>query len=237
MKPARKSRNLSRTKVERGTLPRHWQEEILRCWLNWLLDPAFSTTLRSSDTNARLRKLRAQITRLKKMPVSFVDEDGSFYISKAVASLENEEKHLLVERRTRTYECGFFGRTAPKELGNIELAERFGVSFFLLRRLKPTENPYSVLQKELESRQIFSTAKAIQMKERRLEANIRAGRHMPWPEILRYQYRCFKYFSGMNIWFGRSTGLPPVGYLKKCLTLTVHEMDLLRSLVTSVEIS
>lgn len=200
------------------------------------MDPAFSTTLRSSDTNARLRRVRREIARLKNIDGCFVDENSSFYTDKAVANLEAEEKHLLSERRNHTYECRFFGRTARKELGNVEGAERFGASFFIIRSLRPTENPYDVLQKDLASREVFLSSKAIQMRVRRLERKIRAGQHMTWHQILQHQYRCFKYFSGMNLWLSRFKGLPPVGYLRKCLTLTGHEMNLLRSLVAGAEI-
>src|SRR5271169_5188112 len=130
MKYARKSRNFSPRKMSRATLRLDWQEEILRDWLNYLLDRAFSTTLRPSDTNARLRAARREIARLKKMGGCFVDEDGSLYTSKAIAHLEEEEKHLLCETRYRTYGCRLFSRTASKELGNVEGAERFAVSVF-----------------------------------------------------------------------------------------------------------
>jgi ribosomal protein L29 len=120
MKCPRKSRNFSQRKMRRAVLPRYQQEEILRDWLNYLLDPAFSTTLRSSDTDSRLRGVRREIARLKSIDGCFVDENGSLYTGKAIANLEEEEEHLLCEKRNRTYECGFFGRTAPKELGNVE---------------------------------------------------------------------------------------------------------------------
>jgi hypothetical protein len=235
MKAARK-RNISQRKMRRAVLPRHWQEELLRDWLNCLLDPAFSTALRSSDTNARLRGIRREIARLKNMDGCFVDEDGSFYTGKAVAILEGQEKHLLSERKNRTYECKVLGRTARKELGNVEGAERFGVSVFITYSLRPTENPYDVLQEDLETREVFIESKAIQMRVRRLERKIRTGQHMTWHQILQYQYRCYKYFTGINLWFSRFKGLPPVGYLRKCLTLTSHEMNMLESLVARAEI-
>jgi hypothetical protein len=231
MKSAPKSRNFSQRKMRRGVLPGHGQEEILRAWWNYLLDSAFSTTLRSSDTNARLRGTRAEIARLKNMECGFVDEAGSFYIAKAVSNLEKEEKHLLSESGSRTYECKFFGRTARRELGNVEEAERFGISVFIIRRLRPTENPYDVLQEALATKKVFVSSKAIQMRVRRLERKIPEGRHMAWHQILEYQYRCYKYFAGMSLWTGRSTGFPPVGYLRQCLTLTGPEMNMLRSLV------
>src|ERR1700719_1377515 len=155
MKSARKSRNFSQRKMRRAVLPSLGQEEILRDWLNYLLDPAFSTTLRSSDTNARLRRARREIARLKNMDGCFVDEEGFFYSGKAVANLEDEEKHLRSERRSRTYECRFFGRTARKELGNVEGAERFGVSVLIIRSLRPRENPYDVLHDDLATRRVF----------------------------------------------------------------------------------
>jgi hypothetical protein len=102
MNPPRKSRNFSRRKTRRAVLLRHRQEEILRDWLNYLLDPVFSTTLRSSDTNARLGRVRREIARLKSIDGCFVDEHGCFYTSKAVANLEEEEKHLLSVRKNRT---------------------------------------------------------------------------------------------------------------------------------------
>jgi len=203
---------------------RRQQEEVLRGWLNYLLDPAFSTTLGSSDTNARLRRARQVIAHLKSIDGGFVDEHGSFYTCKAVANLEEEEKHLLSERRNRTYGCRFFDRTAPKELGNVEAAERFGVSVLIVRNLTPTKNPYEVLQEDLATRGVFLSSKAVQMRVRRLERKVRAGQHMAWHQILQYQYRCYKYFLEMNLWLSRCKGLPPVGYLRKWLTLTVHEM-------------
>jgi hypothetical protein len=231
MKSPRKSRNFSQRKMRRAVLPRHLREEILQNWLNYLLDPAFSTTLRSSDTNARLRRARQEITHLRSVDGCFVDEHGSFYICKAVANLKEEEKHLLSERRNRTYECRFLGRTAPKELGNVEGAERLGVSFFIIRNLRPTENPYDVLQEDLATRKVFVTSKAIQMRVRRLERKLQGGQHMTWHQVLQHQYRCYKYFLGMNLWLSRFKGLPPVGYLRECLTLTGHEMNMIRSLL------
>ena len=221
--------------MRRAVLPHHWQEETLRDWLNYLLDQAFATTLRSSDTNARLRRVRREIARLKNIDGCFVDEDGSFYTGKAVANLEEEEKHLLSERRNRTYECRFFGRTAGKELGNVEGAERFGVSVLIIRSLRPTENPYEVLQADLATRKVFVSSKAIQMRMRRLERKIRARQHLVWHQILQHQYRCYKYFLGMNHWLSRFKGFPPVGYLRKCLTLTGPEMKMLKSLVAGAE--
>jgi hypothetical protein len=234
MKSPRKSRNISHRKMRRAVLRRR-QEEILRDWLNYLLGLAFCTTLRSQETNARLRRARREIARLKSIDGCFVDEHGCFYTSKAVANLEEEEKHLLSERRYRTCECRFFGRTAPKKLGNVEGAERFGVSVFIIHNLRPGENPYDVLQEDLATRTVFIMSKAIQMKVRRLERKIRAGQHMTWHQILQYQYRCYKYFLGMNIWLSRFQGLPPVGYLRKCLTLTGREMNLLRRLLVDAD--
>jgi hypothetical protein len=231
MSAARKSRNFSQRKMRRSVLPRQGREEILRNWLNYLLDPAFCTTLRSSDTNARLRGVRREITRLKNIDGCFVDQEGSLYTGKAVANLEEEEKHLLSEKGSRSYECRFFGRRAGKELGNVEGAERFGASVLIIRSLRPTESPYDVLQKDLAVRKVFLTSKAIQMRVRRLEGKIRAGQHTTWHRILQYQYQCYKYFSGMNLWLSRFTGFPPVGYLRKCLTLTRREMNMIRSLV------
>jgi hypothetical protein len=230
MKTAR-NRNISQPRMRRAVLPPHWQEELLRDWLNCLLDPAFSTALRSSDTNARLRRVRGEIARLKNMDSCFVDEDGSFYTGKAVAILEGQEKHLLSERKNRTYECKVLGRTARKELGNVEGAERLAVSVFITRSLRPTQNPYDVLHEDLATREVFIESKAIQMRVRRLERKIRAGQHMTWHQILQYQYRCYKYFIGVNLWFSRFTGFPPLGYLRKCLRLTRHEMNMLRSLL------
>lgn len=235
MNSPRKSRNFSQRKMRRALLPRHRQEEILRDWLNYLLDPAFSTTLRSSDTNARLREVRREIAHLKNMEGCFVDEDGSLYTGKAVANLEEEERHLLSERRNRTYESRFFGRTAPKKFGNVEGAERFGVGVLITRSLRPTENPYDVLQADLATRKVFVTSKAIQMRVRRLERKIGAGQHMNWHQILQHQYRCYKYFWGMSLWLRRFKGLPPVGYLRKRLTLTGHELNLLRSLLAGAD--
>jgi hypothetical protein len=229
MKSARESRNFYRGKTRRAVLPRHQQKEILRGWLNCLLDPAFSTTLRPSDTNARLHRVRREIARLKNMDGCFVDEDGSFYTGKA--HLEEEEQRLSCESRSRTYECRFFGRAASKELGNVEGAERFGVSVFIIRSLRPTENPYEVLQEDLATRKVFVTSKAIEMRVRRLERKIRTGQHMTWDQILRHQYWCYKYFFGMNRWLSRFHDVPPVGYLRQCLILTVQEMNLLRGLV------
>jgi hypothetical protein len=168
------------------------------------------------------------------MAVSF-DEEGSFYTGKAVANLEEEEKHLLSEKGSRTYECRFFGRRAGKELGNVEGAERFGVSVLITRSLRPTENPYDVLREDLAARKVFLTSKAIQMRVRRIEGKIRAGQHTTWHRILQYQYQCYKYFSGMNLWLSRFKSFPPVGYLRKCLTLTRHEMKILGSLVAKAE--
>jgi hypothetical protein len=233
MKSPRKSRNFSQRKMRRAVL-RCRQEEILRDWLNYLLDPAFSTTLRSPDTNARLRGVRQEISHLKSIDGCFVDEHGSSYTCKAVANLEEEEKHLLSERRSRTYACRFFGRTAPKELGNVEEAERFGISVLIARNLRPGENPYELLQEELAKGKVV-TSKAIQMRVRRLERKIRAGQHMTWHQILQHQYQCYKYFLGMNLWFSRFNGSPPVGYLRKCLTLTEREMNLLRSLLADAD--
>jgi hypothetical protein len=222
--------------MRRAVLPRHWQEEILQAWLNYLVDPAFSMALRSSDTNARLHRVRGGIARLRKIDGCFPDENGSLYTDKAVANLEAEEKDLLSQRRNRTYGCRFFSRTAPKELGNVEEAERFGISSLIIRSLRPTENPYDVLQKHFASSSVFLTSKAIQMRVRRLEKKIRAGQHFAWFHILQQQYRCFKYFLWMNLWLSTFKGLPPVGYLRKCLTLTGREMNLLRSLVAGAEI-
>ena len=235
MKSPRKSRNFSRRKMRQTVLPGHRQEEILRDWLSYLLNPAFSTKVRPSDTNSRLRRARREIARLKSVGGCFVDENGAFYTGKAVANLEEEEKHLLSESGNRTYECRFFGRTAPKELGNIEGAERFGVSVFITRNLRPTENPYHVLQEDLATRKIFVSSKAIQMRVRRLERKLRAGQHTTWHRILQHQYRCYKYFVGMNLWLSRFKGFPPVGYLRKCVTLTGPEMKMLRSLVAGVK--
>jgi hypothetical protein len=235
MKSPRKSRNFSQRKMRRAVLPRHRQEEILRDWLNYLLGPAFSTTLRSQDTNARLRGARQEIAHVKSIDGCFVDEHGSFYTGKAVANLEEEEKHLVSERRYRTYQSGLFGRTARTELGNVERAERFGVSVFIIRNLRPGENPYDVLQEDLGTRTVFVMSKAIQMRVRRLERKIRAGQHMTWHQILRHQYGSYKYFLGMNLWLSRFQGLPPVGYLRKCLTLTGREMNLLRSLLAEAD--
>lgn len=235
MKSPRKSRSFSQRIMRRAVLPRYQQEEILRDWLNYLLDPAFSTTLRSSDTDSRLRGVRREIARLKSIDGCFVDENGSLYTGKAIANLEEEEKHLLYEKRNRTYECGFFGRTAPNELGNVEGAERFGVSVFIVRNLRPTENPYEVLQEDLATRRVCVTSKAIQMRVRRLERKIRASQHMTWHQILQHQYRCYKYFLGMNLWLSRCKALPPVGYLRKCLTLTGQEMNMLRSLLPGAD--
>jgi hypothetical protein len=217
--------------MRRAVLRRHWREEILRDWLNYLLDPAFSTTLRPSDANSRLRSVRREIAHLKNMDGCFVDEDGCFYTSKAVTNLEEEQKHLLSERRNRTYECRFFSETARKELGNVEGAERFGVSVLIARNLRPTENPYDALQEDIETRKVFVTSKTIQMRVRRLDSKLRAGQHITWDQILQHQYRCYKYLSGMSLWHSRRKGFPTVGYLRKCLTLTGREMNLLRSLV------
>jgi hypothetical protein len=235
MKSSRKSRNFSRGKIRQTVLPGHRQEEILRDWLNYLLNPAFSTTLRSSDTTSRLRRARREIARLKSVDGCFVDENGTFYIGKAVANLEEEEKHLLSESGNRTYECRFFSRTAPKELGNIEGVERFGVSVLITRNLRPTENPYHVLQEDLATRKVFVSSKAIQMRVRRLESKLRAGQHTTWHRILQHQYRCYKYFVGMNLWLSRFKDFPRVGYLRKCLTLTGPEKKMLRSLVARVK--
>jgi hypothetical protein len=172
---------------------------------------------------------------MKSIDGCFVDQHGSFYTGKAVANLAEEEKHLLSERRSHTYGCRFFGRTALKELGNVEVAERFGVSVFIARNLKPTENPCDVLQEDLATRGVFFSSKAIQMRVRRLERKVRAGQHMTWHQILQYQYRCYKYFFGMNVWLSRFKGLPPVAYLRKCLTVTGPEMNMLRSLVAGAE--
>jgi len=234
MKSPRKSRNFSQRKMRRAVLRRR-QEEILRDWLNYLLDPAFSTTLRSPDTNARLRGVRQEISHLKSIDGCFVDEHGSSYTGKAVANLEQEEKHLLSERRNRIYESRFFGRTAPKELGNVEEAERFGIGVLIARNLRPTENPYEVLQEDLAIRKVFITSKAIQMRVRRLERKLQAGQHITWHQILQHQYRSYKYFLGMNLWLSRCKGSPPVGYLRKCLALTGHQMNLLRSLLAHVD--
>ena len=235
MKSPRRSRNISQRKMRRAVLPHHRQEEILRDWLNFLLEPVFSTTVRSSDTNARLRGVRQEIAHLKSIEGCFVDEHGSFYTGKAVANLEQEEKHLLSERRNRSYGCKFFGRTAAKELGNVEGAERFGVSVLIIRNLRPTGNPYEVLQEDLATRRVCVTSKAIQMRVRRLERKIRAGQHMTWHQILQHQYRCYKYFLGMNLWLSRCKGLPPVRYLRKCLSLTGQEMNMLRSLLAGAD--
>lgn len=231
MKSPHKSRNFSQEKMRQTVLRRHWQEETLQDWLNYLLDPAFSTTLRASDTNSRLVRCRREIARLKRIDGCFVDEHGSFYSHNAVANLEEEEKHLLSELRNRTYECRFVGRRAPKELGNVEEAERFGISVVIAHNFRPTENPYDVLQEHLANRKVFVSSKAIQMRVRRLERKLQAGQHMTWHQILQHQYRCYKYFSGMNLWFSRFKRLPPVRYLRKCLTLTGREMNMLRSLV------
>lgn len=217
--------------MRRAVLPRHGQEEILQGWSSYLLDPAFTTTLRPSDTSARLRGVRRDIARLKNADGRFVDEDGSFYTVKAVANLEEEEKHLLSETRYRTYECGVFGRTARKELGDVEAAERFGVSVLINRSLRPAENPYKVLQKDLETRKVFVASEAILMRVRRLETKIRAGQHLTWHQIVQYQYLSYKYFVGINLWQSRCIDFPPVGYLRKCLTLTRREVNMLRSLV------
>ncbi len=223
--------------MRRAVLQSHWREDVLRHWLNWLLHPVCSTTLYSSDTNARLRKVRREIRRLKRIGGGFLDNDGSPYIYKAVANLEAEEKHLLSERRNHTYGCKVFRRTAPKELGNVESAERFGVSRFIVRRLKPTENPFDVLEKELRGRKVFLSSKAVQMKVRRLQKKIETGQHTSWDQILQYQYRCFKYFSCMSLWPKRSRGFAriPAGYLTKCLTLTGREVKLLRSLANEAK--
>ena len=82
------------------------------------------------------------------------------------------------------------------------------MSFFIIRSLRPTENPYDVLQKDLASRKVFLSSKAIQMRVRRLERKVRAGQHMTWHQILQHQYTCFKYFSGMNLWLSRFKGFP-----------------------------
>jgi hypothetical protein len=231
MKSAQKSRNISRRKMRPSVLQRGWQEEILRDWLNYLLDPAFSTTVRPSDANRRLGTVRREIARLKKIDGCFFDEDGSLHASRAVAHLEEEERHLLTEKRSRTYQCVYyFGRTAPKGLGNIEEAERSGVSALIVRSLKPRENAYDVLQKELAARKGYVGSKAIQMRVRRLEKKIQTG-HLTWFQILQYHYRCYKYFVGSNLWLDRFKSIPPVGYLRKCLTLTRPEMNMLRSLV------
>jgi hypothetical protein len=235
MKTAR-NRNISQRKMRRAVLSRHWQEDLLRDWLNYLLDPAFSMTLRSLGTNARLHGVRREIARLKNMDGCFVAEDGSSYTGKAVANLEGEEKHLLSERKYRTYDCQVFGRTARKELGDVEGAERFGVSVFVAHSLRPAENPYHVLQEEFETRKVFIEPKAIQMRVRRLERKIQTGQHMAWLEILQYQYRSYKYFRGTNLWLSQGKSFPPVGYLKKCLTLTRYETNMLRSLVPRAEI-
>jgi hypothetical protein len=235
MNPPRKSRNFSRRKTRRAVLLRHRQEEILRDWLNYLLDPVFSTTLRSSDTNARLGRVRREIARLKSIDGCFVDEHGCFYTSKAVANLEEEEKHLLSVRKNRTYECEFFGRTAPKELGSVEGAERLGIAVLIARNLRPTKNPYEVLQADLATRNACVTSKAIQMRVRRLERALRAGQHATWHQILQCQYQCYKYVLGMNLWFSRFQGLPPVGYLRRCLRLTGREMNLLGSLLVDAD--
>jgi hypothetical protein len=231
MKSARKSRNISQRKMRRAVLPLRRQEEILQDWLNYLLDPAFSTTLRSSDMNMCLLRTRREIARLKSIDGCFVDEHGSFYTSKAVVNLEEEEKHLLSERRYGTYECRFLGRAAPRELGNVEAAERFGVSVLIIRNLRPGENPYEVLQEDLATRNVCVMSKAIQMRVRRLERKIRAGQDITWHQVLQYQYRNYKYFLRMNLWFSRFKGLPPVGYLRKCLILTGQEVKMLRSLL------
>jgi hypothetical protein len=172
---------------------------------------------------------------MKSIDGCFVDEHGAFYTGKAVANLEEEEKHILSERRSRTYECRFFGRTAAKELGNVEGAERLGITVFIARNLRPGENPYEVLQEDLATRRVSVTSKAIQMRVRRLERKVRAGQHLTWHQILQHQYRCYKYFLGMNLWLSRFKGLPPVGYLRKCLTLTGQEMNLLRSLLADAD--
>jgi hypothetical protein len=158
-----------------------------------------------------------------------------YYAGKAVANLQQEEKHLLSESGNRAYECRFFARIAPKELGNVEAAERFGISVFIIRDLRPTENPYDVLQEDLATRKVFVSSKAIQMRVRRLQRKVGIGQHMTWHQILQYQYRCYKYFVGMNLWLNRFKDLPPAGYVRKCLTLTGHEMKMLRNLVAGAE--
>jgi hypothetical protein len=235
MKPPRKSRNFSQPKMRRTALPGDWQKEILQDWLNYLLDTRFSMTLRSSDTNTRLRGVRQETARLKSMDGCFGDEKGFSNIAKAVASLEEEERHLLYERTIRTYECQYFGRTASREFGNVEGAERFSISIFIIRNLRPMENPYDVLRKDLASRKFFVSSKAIQMRVRRLGGKVGAGEHMAWHQILQHQYQCYKYFVGMNLWFSRFQRLPPSGYLRKCLTLTGAETKMLRRLVAGTK--
>jgi len=146
-----------------------------------------------------LRELRGHIAGLKKLAPPFVDKKGRSFIHKAIADLEAEEQHLLSERRNIAYKCELFGRSAPRELGNVELAERYGVSVLLLRRWKPSENAYDVLNKELEKRGVFVKAKTIQMRVRRLDENIRAGLHIPWDKILENQYLSFKYSWFMRL--------------------------------------
>ena len=231
MKSAPKSRNISRRKMGRAVLQRRWQEGILEDWLNYLSDPVFSTTIRPSGAKTRLHTVRREIARLKKMDGCFVSEDGSLHTHGAVAHLEEEERHLLCETRNRTYQCQHFRRTAPKGLGNIELAERIGVSVRIIRGLKPRENVYDVLQKDLAAKKVWVESKAIQMRVRRLEKRIRVGQHLSWDQILQHHYRCYKFFVGSNLWLSRFKGFPPVGYLKKCLTLTRPEINLLRRLI------
>jgi len=167
---------------------------ILPEWFDYLTHPAFlRAEVKPSPANGTLRELRGHIAGLKKLAPPFVDKKGSSLIDKAIANLEAEEQHLLSERRNITYECELFGRSAPKELGNLELAERYGVSVLVLRRWKQPGNAYDVLKEELEKRGLFVRAKTIQMKVRRLDEKIRTGLHLPWSQILEDQYLSFKY--------------------------------------------
>ncbi len=177
------------------------REELktLRGFLDWLLEPALAAKIRPSQTEARLRKVRREISHLEEMT--------GFYVNEAVPKLRKEENLILAERKFRTYQNPFVIRNAPREVGNIEETERLFLAVRIIRALDPTTNPYISLKDQLEKRGNHRTRIAIQMRVTRFEKKLGAGQYFSCRQIAEQHYFRFKGFQLWNSPFGHNLAL------------------------------
>lgn len=185
-------------------LPNEEELALVRSWLKFLVDPKYCPDFHRSQSGPRLRKIRGEIKRLRKLQQAMPDDCA--YESEALISLQGHEEWLLKEKDLKTYEVArpniVVRRRLSVDVGNAEQTERLFVATLIARKLAP-QRPYVFLSQQFQEVVADDSRvhkdfdpKALAMRVRRFEKT--SGHDSLLSFIVEKQYAMFKSFVWSN---------------------------------------